>query len=194
MTTADALRRRHPVLAPLLEGADHVDVKQVEGELGLREFAAGMLAYEPAWLRALYGVRWLFVRVLGMRQEGLAPSMKLTAERVSMRPGDRAGFFTVTMGEEDRYWVVEATESHLTAYLGVVAEPLPAGRRRFHVLTIVRYHRWTGPVYFNVIRPFHHLVVRQMMKAGVRARGGSAARGQAAAPPARAALARVQKR
>ncbi|WP_422698682.1 DUF2867 domain-containing protein [Desulfosarcina cetonica] len=32
----------------------------------------------------------------------------------------------------------------------------------------MRYRNWTGPVYFNLIRPFHHLVVREMMKAGAR--------------------------
>ncbi|WP_218919788.1 DUF2867 domain-containing protein [Streptosporangium roseum] len=58
-----------------------------------------------------------------------------------------------------------ATESHLTACLAVVAEP-----GRFHVVTVVKYHRWTGPVYFNAIRPFHHLVVLGMARAGVRKR------------------------
>ena len=36
-------------------------------------------------------------------------------------------------------------------------------------LTVVHYKHWTGPVYFNVIRPFHHLVVRQMARAGTKA-------------------------
>ena len=62
--------------------------------------------------------------------------------------------------------MASATDTHLTAYLGVVAEPIPPDNR-FHVITIVHYQRWTGPVYFNVIRPFHHLVVSKMVKAGV---------------------------
>jgi hypothetical protein len=41
---------------------------------------------------------------------------------------------------------------------------LTGDHKRFHVVTIVHYRRWTGPVYFNVIRPFHHLVVYQMAK------------------------------
>jgi hypothetical protein len=51
----------------------------------------------------------------------------------------------------------------LTGYLAVVAEPLAHGRTRFHNITVVKYHRWTGPLYFKVIRPFHHLVVRSMV-------------------------------
>jgi len=45
---------------------------------------------------------------------------------------------------------------------------LADGRKRFHIGTAVHYHNWAGPVYFNVIRPFHHIVVSQMMKAGIR--------------------------
>ncbi|MCP4674680.1 MAG: DUF2867 domain-containing protein [Deltaproteobacteria bacterium] len=32
----------------------------------------------------------------------------------------------------------------------------------------VKYHHWTGPVYFNVIRSFHHFVVWAMVRTAVR--------------------------
>lgn len=155
-----------PNLQELLETADHVDVKSIEGNVSLRQFVAGMLSYSPGWLKFLYGVRWIFVRLLGMKQEGVPGGLNLPPEKVSFTPGDAATFFAVKMAEEENYWFAGITESHLTAHLGVVVEP--GQRRRFHVVTIVHYHRWTGPVYFNVIRPFHHIVVRQMMKAGVK--------------------------
>lgn len=155
-----------PNLQKLLETADHVDVKSIEGTVSLRQFVSGMLSYSPGWLKFLYGVRWFFVRLLGMKQEGVPGGLNLPPESVSFTPGDAATFFAVKMAEEEKYWFAGITESHLTAHLGVVVEP--GQPRRFHVLTIVHYHRWTGPVYFNVIRPFHHLVVRQMMKAGVQ--------------------------
>ena len=155
-----------PNLPQLLETADHVDVKLIEGNVTLRQFIARMLTYSPGWLKFLYGVRWFFVRLLGMKQEGVPGGPKMTPENVSFVTGAPATFFTVQMAEEQRYWFAAASESHLTAHLGVLAET--GQPNRFHVLTIVHYHRWTGPVYFNVIRPFHHLVVWQMMKAGVQ--------------------------
>ncbi|MCP4630164.1 MAG: DUF2867 domain-containing protein [bacterium] len=36
---------------------------------------------------------------------------------------------------------------------------LDSKTNRFYVITVVHYKHWTGPVYFNLIRPFHHLVV-----------------------------------
>ncbi|MFF4415878.1 DUF2867 domain-containing protein [Streptosporangium sp. NPDC001559] len=152
-----------PELRALAEGADHLDVKTVEGDLSLVEFLKGMLVWRPWWLRALYMVRGGFVRLLGMRQEGNPASGRVPVEEIPLVPGARASFFTVVEADPDRYVAAVVAESHLTAHLVVVAEP-----GRFHVATVVHYNRWTGPVYFTVIRPFHHLVVRAMARAGVR--------------------------
>lgn len=75
-------------------------------------------------------------------------------------------FFTVEMASE-RVWVAGIVDTHLNADLGIVREAGENGRSRIHVITIVHYNKWTGVVYFNVIRPFHHLVVAQMAKSGV---------------------------
>ncbi len=159
-------QHQFPQLAGLLEDADHVDVKVIEGDVLLREFVAGMFSYYPGWIKNLYRVRWGFVRLLGMKQEGVPQDMRMRPEDVSMTPGEQVAFFTVDMAADGRYWVASVSESHLSAYLGVVVEQLAHGRR-FHVITIVHYHNWAGPVYFNVIRPFHHLVVRKMAQSGV---------------------------
>ena len=160
-----------PALKPLLTNANHIDVKTIDSAADLRTFIAGMLSYMPAWLKFLYGVRGVFVRLLGMRQEGAGLLRPLRPTDISFSPGDTAMIFKVTMAEPDTYWVGEAADTHLIAYIGVVAEPLAQGSR-YHVATIVHYRHWTGPVYFNVIRPFHHLVVWQMMKAGAQASPG----------------------
>lgn len=156
-----------PEIDELVSTADHVDVKTFEGNVNLREFLANMLSYQPGWVTFLYKVRWLFVRLLGMKQTGVPETVELRPADISFTPGESAGFFKVKAAEETHFYVAGATESHLTAHLAVVREPFSEDTSRFHVVTIVHYHRWTGPVYFNVIRPFHHLVVNQMGKAGV---------------------------
>ncbi len=161
------LAERVPALEALLANADHIDTKMIDSTTDMRTFIAGMLSYSPSWMRFLYAVRWAFVRLLGMRQEGVPQGKPLLPSEISLTPGEQALFFTVTMAEAEQYWVAETSDTHLTAYIGVLVEPLTEGKR-FHVVTIVEYHHWTGPVYFNVIRPFHHLVVRQMMKAGAQ--------------------------
>lgn len=156
-----------PEMAALFEGADHVDVKTIEGRLGLRQFIAGLLGYMPGWLKALYGIRAVLVRLLGMRQENI-DSTPLGPDDISFSPGDPCAFFTVTHGKENEYLAAEVRDKHLDARLLIAAVPLPDGRTRFHVATVVIYNRWTGPVYFALVKPFHHLVVDQMMRSSVR--------------------------
>ena len=163
MTKINSALKTVPELQPYLLNADHIDVKTVEGTVTLPEFLAGMFSYYPGWLKFLYGVRGGFVRLLGMKQEGLPEFPALQPEDVCMTPGENMAFFTVA-GASEHFWLAGLVDTHLTAYLGIVKESVGNGRFCFHVITIVHFTKWTGVVYFNVIRPFHHLVVAQMAK------------------------------
>jgi hypothetical protein len=161
--------KKYPEIASLMNGADHTDVKIVEGNVSLRQFIASMLSYYPSWIVFLYYVRAVFVRLLGMRQPGKPDELpRLKPEDISMTPGEHATFFIVRQAKEEEYWIAETPEDkHLQAYFGIIVEPVKDNLKRFHVVTIVHYKHWTGPVYFKAIRPFHHLVVRRMARAGV---------------------------
>lgn len=164
--------RAHEAVLPFLEGADHVDEKTVDSNVPLREFIAGAFGYQPDWVTFLYRVRLVVVRFLGMKQEGIPHAMRVSPERVPFTAGKAMSFFTVAAASEGEYWIVSVNDQHLKAALGIVVEPLDASRLRYHLLTIVHYHNWAGPVYFNLIRPFHHLVVRGMARAGARGVAG----------------------
>ncbi len=156
-----------PALLQEIETANHVDVKTGHGRVSLAEFIAGMFSYMPSWLRFLYGVRKGFVKLLGMEQEQVPQAMAYSAEDVVWQPGEAMTFFRVSAAKPNQYWFANADERHLRATLGVVATPSAEGETRFSVITIVHYNDWSGPLYFNVIRPFHHLVVAKMMRAGL---------------------------
>lgn len=159
-----------PELRSLLAGADHVDVKSAEAGGTLREFVSGALGWQPGWIRVLFRARAILAWLLRLRNPGLAAGPRLRPDEIPFTPGGAVWFFTVAAAAEDRYLVLEAADTHLTGYLAVVAEPVRAGRNRFRAITVVHYHRWTGPLYFTLIRPFHHLVVRSMVEAGARGR------------------------
>ncbi|MGD2186951.1 MAG: DUF2867 domain-containing protein [Desulfobacterales bacterium] len=158
-----------PQIAQLLKGADYIDVKTMEGQTSLRHFIASMLSYYPGWIVFLYRIRAVLVKLLGLYKHPAPEALpQLGPKDVSFVGGEAVTFFTVRLAEEKHYWVGETPEDkHLRAYFCVVVEPMEDNRKRFHVATIVYYKHWTGPLYFNLIRPFHHLVVRKMMQAGV---------------------------
>lgn len=149
---------------------DHTDIKTIEGDTNLRCFISGMLSYYPWWVIALYRIREIIVNILGLvkhERPKVLPSIK--PADLSFTPGENASFFIVRNAREDRYWVSETPDDkHLKAYFGIVTEKTGDNLTRFHVFTSVKYIHWTGSIYFNIIRPFHHLVVYRMMKAGLR--------------------------
>jgi len=151
------------------QNVDHSDIKTIEGEVSLRGFISGMLSYYPWWILFLYRIREIIVRLLGLVKHEKPDQLPvIRPDELAFEPGKNASFFMVREAEEENYWVAETPpDNHLKAYFGVVAERLTDTQTRFHVFTSVRYINWTGTVYFNLIRPFHHLVVSRMMKAGI---------------------------
>lgn len=152
------------------QDVDHADIKTIKGKTDLRTFVSRMLSYYPWWILALYRIRELMVKVLGLKKHEKHDVLEaIRPEDLAFRPGENAAFFIVKASKEEEYWVAKTPEDrHLKAYLGVVAEKLDKDITKFHVFTSVKYKHWTGPVYFNLIRPFHHLVVFSMMKAGIK--------------------------
>ncbi|WP_214416300.1 DUF2867 domain-containing protein [Sphaerisporangium fuscum] len=162
-----------PELAGFVSEADHIDVKTAESRASLREFTAGAMSWRPGWLRALFRARAVLARLLRLRDPDVPAGRPLAPEEISLVPGDKIAFFAVSAAAEDRYIVLEAADTHLTARLAIVTTPSADGDARFDVITVVKYHRWTGPLYFNLIRPFHHLVVAGMTRAGASRAPGS---------------------
>jgi hypothetical protein len=163
-------------LQAILKDADYVGVKIVEGDVTLQEFLAGMFAYRPGLIRFLYRVRSGLVRLIGIRQQPLPEMDEWIPGDVPMLSCGNIWFFSVSLASEDRYWIgCCPEESHLTAFMGVVVEPLKGTRKRFHFVTIVLYKHWTGRLYFLLIRPFNWFFVNRLARAGLAGRSAQAA-------------------
>ena len=140
-----------------------IDVKTARGAVSLREFTAGALGHGPLWIKALFGVRILLAWALRL-ETAVPDSFRLRPETVSFTPGDPASFFTVVRGEEDHYLLLKVSDNHLVAWLAIITDNgQPA---EFKVVTLVKYLRPVGRFYYNLIRPFHHLVLLSMCRAG----------------------------
>jgi hypothetical protein len=143
----------------LTHGADHVDVRSLDGTVSLKTFTAGVLSYRPGWMSALWHVRVCLLRLLGQGEREIPDRERFTEQTLPVEAGEHAGFFEIVASDGETYWVAEGRESHLTAVLAVSMEHLQNGMRRFHLITVVWYLNRAGWIYFNLIRPFHHLVV-----------------------------------
>ncbi len=146
--------------------AHHIDIKHVDSNLTMNQFIAGVFNYQPSWMTALYRVRQVFVRFLGMHQNGIPRPLQLDPDTLDLVIGEKIAFFDIDDVRANEYLVVSAEESHLKAILMIIREPLETDISRYYAVTIVHYNNWAGPIYFNVIRPFHHIVVSKMIQSG----------------------------
>ncbi|MBN2472199.1 MAG: DUF2867 domain-containing protein [Anaerolineae bacterium] len=155
--------QQNPEVAALLDGADVIDAKYVDAPLTLREFIAAASSYQPAWVSALFRLRSLFAKALRLQNAGAITGQTLRPEDVSFEPGGKA-LFTCRQAAEDRYWIGGENDSHLNFHVAFVVEPRGGPSSRCHLLTTVCYNNGLGRAYFAVIGPFHHLIVRGMLK------------------------------
>ncbi|BCS89007.1 DUF2867 domain-containing protein [Pseudodesulfovibrio sediminis] len=153
-------------MAGFNDGVDYVEVKSDVGSISLREFVAGVLSYQPGWMQMLYRIRTWLLRLLGQGRQGISEKVQFSPERIPIHPGESATFFTVDDSDGETYWIATGKDRHLDATIGVVVEPIEGESvlRRYSLVTLVKYKNWAGPVYFTLIKPFHHIVVYCVMK------------------------------
>ncbi|MFI5711289.1 DUF2867 domain-containing protein [Kribbella sp. NPDC051620] len=158
-----------PELADLLPEADVIDVKTAIGPVTLREFTAGALSLESRAGQALFALRVPVAKLMRLQMTGMPSRTRLRPEDVSFTPGDQLAFFTVDRGEEEHYLLLKVTDNHLFAYLAIIVDD-SGPVRAFKVVTLVHYLRGAGRLYYNLIRPFHHVAIRFMCRSGVNYR------------------------
>ena len=164
-----------PEVRALFAGADVIDIKSMQANITLRQLIAGVLSYQPGWMTFLYRVRWGFVRLLGLTQDGVPSRTRIRPDNVPCTPGDRALFFVVRSASEDRFWIATTKDEHLDADLAFVVGPDDGEARQCYVITGVHFNKPIGRFYFRFIEPFHHLIVRLAMRSAVKEVNAAAA-------------------
>lgn len=138
-----------------LAGAQFADAFSITTQtttLTAREAAERMLGHSPWWVEALMKLRDTIVSPLGLK----------TSESARHADVAKVGFFPL-LSETPQRVVAGFNDSHLD--FRVVVDVAAAGTgQEVTATTIVLTHNWTGRTYLAVIKPFHRMVVRSMLK------------------------------
>jgi hypothetical protein len=140
-----------PNLREVLKKRDHFDIKSIASNKTLIQFNEQLLTYHPAWVKFLYRVREILLNFLKIPYPKNFEPVYKTVDSI-----------------DDFFWLGVISDSHLTAHLGVLRKKKSPFSATFYVFSIVHYHSRAGKFYFNLIRPFHHLVVHLMMNAAIK--------------------------
>ncbi len=123
------------------------------------------------WMVALFRLRNFLVRFVGLKGE---EGIEVGAFEKAIREGGTYGFTSVPV-KSHHETVMMLTDKHLDAWLSVyVAEEganteggagTGAGSKKsVYLITVVKFKQRLGRVYFFVIRPFHALIVKNLLR------------------------------
>ena len=125
----------------------------------MRVLATRTVGDPPAWIKALVAVRDAMVTPFGVKTSGEVRASRADNERVDFFPVQWESNDEIVLGEDDR---------HLDFRLSLLRRNSPTGTRLI-ATTVVHSNNAFGLAYLNVIRPFHHLVVRTNLARFARA-------------------------
>lgn len=132
--------------------ADAFSVSTGTTNLTAREAAERMFNRSPRWVILLVRLRDIVVTPFGLK----------TSETARGDEIDKVGFFPV-LSETPQRLLAGLNDNHLDFRVVIDVATEGAGQR-VTATTIVLMHNWLGRIYLTLIKPFHRMVVRSMMK------------------------------
>jgi len=137
---------------PGAQFADAFSTTTTAKNMTAREAAERMIGRSPWWVETLMRLRDFVVAPLGLKTATVARNADV----------EKIGFFPV-LSEASERMVLGFNDSHLDFRVVVDAAPMNNGQR-VTATTIVLMHNWIGRTYITIIKPFHRMVVRSMLK------------------------------
>lgn len=126
----------------------------------------------PGWITFLVRVRNFAAGIVGLKGSELGDAGEFEK---CIRTGGRYGFVSVP-AKNGNETLLLLSDKHLDARLSVMIGGNGV-RGTISAITLVHYKNTLGRVYFFIIRPFHGLVVKSMLKrVAARAENGSSDR------------------
>jgi len=114
----------------------------------------------PDWVENLFKIRNNMVRIFGLKGDRLDREIL----EKNLRSGTSYEFFSV-LEKSDQETVLKLIDSHLDAIMSVyIEEDSERETKKVYLITLVKMHNLLGRVYFYTICPFHHMVVKSMLK------------------------------
>ena len=153
------------LIAGFYGGADLVDAYAIALPAGtsgdVQVLARAALGRSPGWVRVLLRVRDAVMGRLGVKTTA---QVRAGADASGVK---RIGFFPV-LGWRDRELLLGENDRHLDFRASVLLQAGADGGREIVLTTVVHCRNGLGRVYLAVIRPFHVLVVRAMLRGAAR--------------------------
>ena len=122
----------------------------------------------PQFVETLMGLRNKMVKVAGLKTGEDQPSTRAEAlNQFTGKPGEYLGLFKI-YEHTDTEIILGEDDKHLDFRLSLLLTPSDSRSQKLSMTTVVTYNNWMGPLYFTVVKPFHKVIAKAMLKAIVK--------------------------
>ncbi|MEL6672967.1 MAG: DUF2867 domain-containing protein [Bacteroidota bacterium] len=155
----------HTLVYPSLQPIHYDDTFAVRLPAGtdvqLRKLPVLFFYSFPRWLGVLFGIREVIARLAGLKTaQGIDVAQQL--QEFKGEVGESVALFHVMEVNEEEI-VTGESDSHLDFRLAFRKIPV-AHQTEIQLITTVHFHNRMGRLYFWVVKPFHKLIVKSVMR------------------------------
>ena len=113
------------------------------------------LLYKPQWVKILYKLRNVLVKPFGLKATTGSNATP------NVQKGDKFVFFNV-LERNEREILLFANDKHLEAWFSIQYD-VNQDCSVVTFATVFKYHNLMGRIYFIIIKPFHYLIIRDLL-------------------------------
>jgi hypothetical protein len=140
---------------------DSYSVALDTNNLNVEKVGKSFFTSGPAWVGWLFALRNKIVSLIGLKTSGSSEAEHETVlKNFKGEIGQRVGLFKVFDGNENEI-IFGEDDKHLDFRVSLLFDKK---ENLLHVSTTVKIHNWLGKLYFLPVKPFHKLIVPNMMK------------------------------
>lgn len=130
---------------------DYTDTHQreVKGkeEFKPEELLRVMFTNLPLWIDGLMKLRNIVVKPLGLKGDGFEEHLS-----------------KMVQSQNEREIVWGMNDKHLRFYASVWCSEKNGDKQTIGVTTIIKYNNFVGRIYFCMIKPFHKLIIKNLLR------------------------------
>ncbi len=158
-TVSQSTRPKTSNIKGFISRIDYEDafaVKLYRTDISIENIYLNVFGHTPRWINKLLELRNKMVKPFGLKTN--SEEMK----KENLKVGEKAGIFKIYAIYENEI-IAGEDERHLNFRVSVLRD-----KKMLTMSTLVQYNNWLGKLYFFIVKPFHKIVVKSMLKSAVR--------------------------
>ena len=116
----------------------------------------------PKWIDHLFEVRNKVVKIFGLKVSDV-PNKEELLKNTKFVINEEIGLFKI-FDKSNNEIILGQNDKHLNFKISILSNIRTDDKQLITISTLVYFNKWYGKLYFQLIRPFHKLIVPLMLK------------------------------